>query len=255
MSAPAAERAYIRRIERKFVTLREGGLLLSPRDFGLLLDWYHRGVPAELVIDAIETVVHKREARTSGKRVQSIAYCRHAVEDAWEERRAVLTGAPVPSSVPSAGAFTPDEVGGHLERSAGALLAAAAAASSRLGHTGRSGTASSAGDPDAELAAPLETIAARLLELREALLREPPKSFERTEGELVRLEASSLEAARSILPPHEIEEIAREAESRIEPFTSRMSEKARSATAQRAIAAAIRERLGLPRLSLFTIVR
>ncbi len=54
----------MRAVERRFLALRESGLYLSPKDFALLLDWFERGVPAELVISAIEALFSKAAARS-----------------------------------------------------------------------------------------------------------------------------------------------------------------------------------------------
>ena len=69
----AREKAYVRRIERRFLTLRDSGLYLSPRDFALLLEWHERGVPADLVIATIETLFSRAEARSQTRKIQSIA--------------------------------------------------------------------------------------------------------------------------------------------------------------------------------------
>ncbi len=127
MSDTAREKAYIRTIERRFNALRESGLYISPRDFSLLLDWHERGVPAELVILAIEEVFRKAAARGSTKQISTIAYCRRAVETAWQERRAALLGSEPPAPGGSRGAFTREEVAAHLESCAAATEAAASA--------------------------------------------------------------------------------------------------------------------------------
>ena len=57
------------------------------------------------------------------------------------------------------------------------------------------------------------------------------------------------------LPDLMIEPLVRATETRVGPYCARMSPKAREATLRRAVAATIRERLDLPRLSLFTISR
>ena len=132
MSGIAEEKAFVRGIERRFLALRGGGLVLSPRDFGLLVDWFHRGLPAELVTGAIAEVLEKAEARGRRPRIFSIAYCRHAVEDAWEERRRALVGAEAPKGEARASAMAVEEVAEHLGRAAASLRAAALLASPSL---------------------------------------------------------------------------------------------------------------------------
>lgn len=228
MSTFAAEKAYVRGIERRFIALRGSGLYLSPRDFALLLDWHERGVPAELVVASIEEVIRASSARSTARSVQSIAYCRHAIEEAWEERRKALIGAAAPYSPPTKGAITADEVVAHLEAAARALTAAGSA---------------------------FQSVALKVSEMRRTVAEAPPSSFELLEDELVAIEVRSIDLARATLPPEDLESITHQAEDQIAPFTGRMSAKVRAATVRRAVDAAIRARLNVPRLSLFTIAR
>lgn len=58
------ERArYIGVVERRFVRLRQRGILLSPRDVALLDGWRERGVPLRLVLAVIEEGVEQFRAR------------------------------------------------------------------------------------------------------------------------------------------------------------------------------------------------
>ena len=104
-------------------------------------------------------------------------------------------------------------------------------------------------------AAGLEAIADRLAELREAIRAAPSGSFESLEEELARLEARSIECARAALEGAEREALDRGSAERIAPFSSRMSARAREATLRRAVQGAIRERFGIPRLSLLALSR
>ena len=87
------------------------------------------------------------------------------------------------------------------------------------------------------------------------MLAQPPATFAALEDDLVHLEGEVLRAARSLLSQAELEEITTSTTDRIAPFAARMSDAARSATIGRAVDSAIRARLNLPRLSLFTIAR
>jgi hypothetical protein len=89
MSATAdeAEHAYFQAIEAAFVRLRGSPFLLSPADWRLAQDWYRRGVPLELVDRALAETFARRAERGVTEKVQSLRYCRHAVEAAWAARR------------------------------------------------------------------------------------------------------------------------------------------------------------------------
>lgn len=79
------DQAYFHAIEKTFIRLRGAPLLLSPSDWRMAQSWRRAGIPLELVEEALETVFHRREKRGAKGRVQSLRYCREAVETAWEE--------------------------------------------------------------------------------------------------------------------------------------------------------------------------
>ena len=242
MSRFAAEKSYVRRIERRFVALREGVLHISPGDFALLLDWFHRGIPAEMVLSVIEEMFVKARA-TGGRQIRSLAYCRHAVEEAWSDRRAAMVGAQPSSGGEIQSAFSPEEVARHIENAVRAIGAA---------RDNLAGDSAGAGEKEGALEG-IREIEARLDAMRRTILARSPSSFEACEQEMVGLEDRLVELGRALLADEEVRALTAHTEARIAPFAARMSEKARSATLKRAVAAAIRERTGLPRLSLFTM--
>jgi hypothetical protein len=242
----AREKNYVRRIEKRFLALRESGLILSARDFEIVHDWFERGVPAELVIATLEEVYARTADRSEGRRIQSIAYCRRAVERAWEERRAALLGtAPGAGSGarrggarPGAGsAFTKEQIAAHL---------AAVAKTTRSAAQGAVPGEGRANILLGEIAERLETLAA-------ASSARGPAELPALEEELVALEERAVAVGRDILPAPELDEIGAKAARDIAGATSRMSTKARESMLRRAVDAAVRRRLGLPRYSLFTM--
>lgn len=75
-----------------FLKLRGAPFLLSPADFLILDAWCRQGVPASLAIGALEKVFRARAERGERGSVP-LAYCRPAVEDAWEELREMIAPA------------------------------------------------------------------------------------------------------------------------------------------------------------------
>lgn len=80
---PAAEHAYFRAIEDRFIELRGSPLLLSPADWQLARQWHEAGIPLQLVLDVLEQVFAGRKARAVRGKVQGLRYCAPAVEAAW----------------------------------------------------------------------------------------------------------------------------------------------------------------------------
>jgi hypothetical protein len=68
---------YARAIERLWSRRQERAVVLSPREWKLVGDWYDRGIPLRLVEEAIET---SRIRRPRG----GLGHVAAAVEEAWE---------------------------------------------------------------------------------------------------------------------------------------------------------------------------
>jgi len=88
-----AERAgYLAAIEERFVALRGRGFVLSPRDVMLVDGWRARGVPARVVLSALEEGLAEFVARHPPHTPlpSSLAYFAARVEDAIAARRELL---------------------------------------------------------------------------------------------------------------------------------------------------------------------
>jgi len=80
------DHAYFLAIEDHFVRLRGAPLLLSPADWQVARRWHRQGIPLELVRRALEEVFARRRERGAKGRISSLRYCAPAVEEAWSER-------------------------------------------------------------------------------------------------------------------------------------------------------------------------
>ena len=76
---------YFRRVEEVFVELRGAPMLLSPKDWQVARSWYERGIPVDHVERALREVFERRLEGGAKGRVQSLGYCRDAVEASWQE--------------------------------------------------------------------------------------------------------------------------------------------------------------------------
>lgn len=93
---------YFQEIEAHFAHRRGTPFILSAKDWALMQQWAANGIPLPVVIEALDAVFDKREA--AGKKVNSLSYCKHAVKEMWEERKALAVGGEevVPEEDPSA---------------------------------------------------------------------------------------------------------------------------------------------------------
>ena len=80
---------YARRIEGLWSELLQRPLVLSPRDWSLVLEWHASRIPLEIVREALEAAA-ERESRGPRKRpLRGLGYLAPAVSEAW---RVVVAG-------------------------------------------------------------------------------------------------------------------------------------------------------------------
>jgi hypothetical protein len=87
---------YVAAIERAFLTAAARGLMLSARDLHIIRRWSRAGLPAEVVVQAIEEAFDPPPAR----RVLSLAFVVPAVDraaQAWQARRVGSRAVPAPT--------------------------------------------------------------------------------------------------------------------------------------------------------------
>ena len=219
MSETEADREYFSAAEAAFIRRRGTPFLLSPRDFEFLKEWRALGVPIEAIEQGIDDAFTRREERSAIGRVNSLSYCRDAVLLAWERRSEAVVG-----------------------RGTGRVAEAPPARAALEGFADRLAEIAKE-RPD--VAAPLE--AARRALARLASSEKDPASVEES---LVRLDkrlASSLYGAFS-------EEDRARLDAGVEEQLSRARVRMDDETAEKTSRAlrrrAVREAVGLPRLSL-----
>lgn len=219
MSETAADREYYAAGEAAFIRRRGTPFLLSPKDFGLLKEWRALGVPIEAVEQGIDDAFSRREERGATGRVNSLSYCRDAVLSAWERRAEAAVGR-------GSGRSAADSDGtARIEE----LIA-------RLSELCRRSP---------ELAGPLDAASRSLDRLRRG--RKSPGEIETSLARVDRRLAGDLYAA---LSEPERARIDREVEQSLARARLRMDGAAAEKTSRALRRRAVRERLGLPRLTL-----
>ena len=78
---------YLRRIEETFIGLRGTPFVLSPSDVQLILSWFEREVPSDVVEEAVREVFQREQARDPDRKICSLKYCSYHVEMRWKERQ------------------------------------------------------------------------------------------------------------------------------------------------------------------------
>ena len=74
--------SYARAIERLWAELLERPVILSPRDWALVSEWYERSIPLALIEEAIETV--RLKMRRGRRAPRNLSYLAPSVEESWQ---------------------------------------------------------------------------------------------------------------------------------------------------------------------------
>lgn len=231
-----AEKDYFRSIEERFAARRGRPLILSPADVARATDWFRQGIPVEAVLEAIE-VHFERLARRERepRRAVTLAYLEDEVTDAWAgAKRRRLGSRPRTESEPALHAL------------------ATRAEHARLAQALREAASRLAAGGDADLAAIVERALGKL-EAKAELFDETAATHddERAEDHLRRLEKSMLDKAREAIGAEAAGQLEQQAAAALAGKLERMDERARERAAAQLMDRSLRERLGVPRLSLF----
>lgn len=226
------EAAYFRTIEERFCALRGAPMLLSPRDWALIAEWWAEKVPLLVVLEAVEDVFAARARRGDGAdRINSLTYARSEVLRRWRLHREMTAPR---RGEPEETARLVEGIRRHLGRVSRALRQAAIAARDR----GRE-----------ELARTLLVVSAELRQIRKQASTEAWDALA-SEASLERLDSEVLESARRALEAEDASGIERETSAFLEPRREAMTpgafRESRSAIESRLI----RRHFGIPRISL-----
>src|SRR5262245_27310250 len=219
MSETEADRGFYEGAEAAFIRRRGTPFLLSPKDFALLKEWRALGVPLEAVERGIDDAFSRREERGAVGRINSLSYCRDAVLSAWERRAEMSVGR-----------------GSALRSAEPDRSVALTALRDRL---------FKAAAKESALAEPLEAAVRAVTRLAAS-----PKSPAEIESSLARIDKKLASALFEALPDGERQTIETEVASLLERAGGRMDPSAAQKTARALTRRAVRERLGLPRLTL-----
>ncbi len=234
---------YFSEIEEAFIRRRGRNLLLSPLDWALIETWQERGVPLHIILRGIEKVfdgVDKQPARRQV--VKSLMYCREEIEAqyaGWLESQIGKNGAEkiqnpnpkiqsssVKEETPAKSELFPDEaIAAHLEKVTGELKATLDKTPDNLRDT-------------------LEKVLIRLEKLAQTFT-----GAEALEEDLEKLDA--LIDEKLLQTQENAESLHKEIEKQLVSHKNKMDADVYYRTFELMILKNLRERAGIPRLSLF----
>ncbi|QUV90453.1 hypothetical protein [Chloracidobacterium aggregatum] len=242
--------SYFSEIEAAFTAHRGKPYHMSPLDWALVESWQKAGIPLPVVLrgiaQACEAHARKMSRQPKGRPrpVRSLGYCQSFVEDAFTAYRASQVGAaspPAAATAPETGGMSRARVAAFLETAAAALAAAHQQLSTRIRPDA----------PHAHLGALLPTVVAQLRTLSGQVQGETLLHLEAVEMTLSELEDRLLAALQADVPPEVQAEAAQAATAALKVHRKGMAAAVYAQTHANYVARQLRERYGVPRLSLF----
>jgi hypothetical protein len=79
----AAARSYARAVERMWSDLCGRAVILSPREWSLVEEWHERGIPLQIVEEAVASAAERAKTGGGASPPRSLTYLAAAVEDGW----------------------------------------------------------------------------------------------------------------------------------------------------------------------------
>jgi hypothetical protein len=231
--------SYFSEIEDTFVRRRGKHLMLSPMDWALIESWKERGVPLHVALRAIEHAFDSYEAKKHKRTVKTLLYCQEEVEAQYAE-------------------WLESRVGSHDERPAAdpeedqkspfpreAVLAYLDTSLKALTQLFEQRQLS-----DDELTEALSRAITLLTEIRADYGSAALPSARKLEDSLTGIERSLNDALRIVLAD-ELGTIQTEIASQLKPYRRQMEKEVYERTLDNLLLKRLRERIGIPRLSLF----
>lgn len=202
---------YFLEIESHFAMRRATPFILSAKDWALMKKWREDEIPLAVVLEAIDQVFEKNEASGRRKVINSLSYCRHAVKELWNERKELYAGGADASPEENAAPML-EALAAHIEVS-------------DVPEAVRSSTAAQV----------------------RALVTE--KTVPQVEERLIEIERAMITNILEALP--EVAAAVRDDVARAVGDPARLDEKTRARTEEANLRRIVRERFGVPRLTLF----
>ncbi|HTG94847.1 MAG TPA: hypothetical protein VL866_19785 [Pyrinomonadaceae bacterium] len=229
---------YFTEIEDAFVRRRGKHLFLSPMDWALMESWKQQEIPLHLVLRAIERAFDSFEARPRKRSVKSLLYCQEEVEAQFAEWLESRVGSnelsQAQQSDEPASHFSAAAIGKHLNEKKSAL---------RL-------LANSNSSSNPEFSETLTRAADRLTELEDDLAVGGALNARRLEDSLTGVERMLSDALLSTFRA-EVESITADLKMELQPYRSQMEKPAYEQMLNNLLMKRLREKFGIPRLSLF----
>jgi len=232
--------SYFSEIEDTFVRRRGKHLLLSPMDWAMIESWKERGVPLHVALRAIEHAFDSYESKKRKRSVKTLLYCQEEVEAQYAEWLESRVGsheeAQNEGDEDAKSPFPRAVVLEHLARSREELMKLVG------------GRRHSSAD---EFSEALTRAAVLLEELENDYPAAAQPDARKLEESLTGIERMLDETIRKTVSDDDLKSVSAEIDAQLKPYKRHMDKAAYGETYDNLLRKRLRERLGVPRLSLF----
>lgn len=231
--------SYFSEIEDTFIRRRGKHLLLSPIDWALIESWKERGMPLHVVLRAIEHAFDSYESKKHKRTVKTLLYCQEEVEAQYAEWLESRVGShddeeSAADADDRKSPFSKDVVVAHLDRS----------------HRELHDLATARRNED-ELSEALKRAANLLTDIRDEYANAARPDTRKLEESLSGIDRMLDEGIRNSTPLSEMTDLESEVDAQVKPYKRHMDKEVFAQTRENLWKKRLRERFGVPRLSLF----
>lgn len=214
-------------------------------DWALIESWKEMGVPLHVALRGIEHAFDSYEAKPRRRSVKTLMYCQEEVEARYAEwLESQLGASPENRNGERANA---EDADAHLPFPRAAILAHLSNAHETLGHLCEERNEAEAGSFCEDLA----RVISRLQSLEKDFAQAARPNAESLEESLTNLEKMLDETLLAALSPKDLAAAKDQTAAQLEPYRKRMEAATYQQTYDNLLLKRLRERIGVPRLSLF----
>lgn len=226
------EEEYFRVIEDHFLQKRGNPMLLSPKEWVLIREWYEASIPAEVVIRGIDRAFEKK--KDADNEITSLLYCKRIVKSEYKRHLKSMEGVDAShvSNEPP-----PADIEQFLEK----LAIGLAESETKAVEAGNEG-----------LAAMLKL---RATELRSQILdpfrAHPAMDRQRVEEQLTGIEKNMEQLLLQMVPANDLNRFKEDSMRELKAFEEKLEFGVYQEMLRRSLIKSIRKQYNIPRLSLF----
>jgi len=238
---------YFSEVEETFVRRRGKHLHLGSIDWALIESWKEMGVPLHVVLNGIESAFDSYNARPRKRSVKTLMYCQEEVEAQYAEWLESQLGAKAEQQDGEPAATEVFDADARLPFPRAAILQYMA----RSRHALEQICAERKARRDDGLCEAIGRAVVRLSELENDFARAARPDAEQLEDALTRLEKMLDDALVAGTLEAELAAARSETEAQLHAYRNRMEKSTYEQTLSNLLLKRLRDRYGVPRLSLF----